>query len=340
MRRFLFWLKNARPVSLPQSLMPALLAVCLAAGKEHFSVILALLCVAGGSLAHLGMNLLDDYFDYRMKETGFRDTLAREGIRARTAKCPYLVSGEATMKQLLGVCVLFGALAVSFGLPVLLIRGRMILLIVFLAVILGISYSGPPLKLSCRGLGELSIGVIFGPLLMFGVYYGACGEFGGNLFMPAVSMGLLVTNILYTHSVLDVEADMRAGKTTLAGLLMKLKKREKSRKVQLVILGILLFTPYVLAVTDAILHREITGYLMVLFTLPMAVELYQTVKLHTRHPKAEVKRKKLAGPMANWEKICEAGLDWFMYRWYLARNLMTVFAILVAVGEIIGRLES
>lgn len=331
--RALFWLKNARPVSLPQSLMPALLAVCLAARKEHFSGCLALLCVAGGCLAHLSMNLFDDYFDYREKETSFRDTLVREGIRARTAKCPYLVSGQATMKQLLRACILFGVLAALLGLPVLLIRGKVILYIVLLAAILGISYSGMPLKLSYRGLGELDIGVIFGPLLMMGVYYGACGQFGWNLFMPAISMGLLVTNILYTHSVLDVEADMRAGKATLAGVLMKPEKKEISKKRQMAVLRILLMTPYVLTVIDVILHQEQIGYLLVFFTFPMAVELYQSVKIHMECKETKVKRKKIAGPMANWESICEAGLDWFMYRWYLARNLLMAFAFLVAVAE-------
>ena len=31
--------------------------------------------------------------------------------------------------------------------------------------------------------------------------------------------------------------------------------------------------------------------------------------------------------MANWQNICAQKLDWFMVRWYLARNLLVWFSI-------------
>ena len=59
------WYKNARPISLPQSMLPALTAVALSYGQSSFSWIAAIASVLGVALLHLGLNLLDDWFDYR-----------------------------------------------------------------------------------------------------------------------------------------------------------------------------------------------------------------------------------------------------------------------------------
>lgn len=323
-----FWFLNARPASLPQSLMPALTAFCLAASRPDFRWILGGLAIIGGCMAHLGMNLADDYFDYRKKETGFRENLAREGIRARTQKCPYIEQGEATVGQTLRAAVIFGLLALIPGAVVFVCRGWVIIAIVLIGIVLGESYSGEPLRLSYRGLGEPTIGVMFGPLLMMGVYYAACGSFSWDLAAPAVSMGLLVTNILYVHSVLDYEADARAGKTTLALLL-------RSRQGRLAVLAVILFLPYAMTAVMAALGKMSPLYLMVMATLPWALKLFDSMRIFTVHPERSAACRGWYGPMPCWGEICEEGLDWFMFRWFLARNLLTAFALvysLVSLG--------
>ena len=67
------WMANARSSSLAQSGMPACLAVVLALGQGHFSLLLAALAVLGVMSAHLGMNLADDYFDYKADMLSDRD---------------------------------------------------------------------------------------------------------------------------------------------------------------------------------------------------------------------------------------------------------------------------
>lgn len=327
--RLKFWYVNARPVSLPQSMLPALTAVVIAAGEPSFSLPLAVLAVLGAALAHLSMNLFDDYFDYRKLETGFRDTLAAQGFRARTAKCPYLTSGEATVRELLLACVGFGAAAVFCGFWIFLFRGTMIICPVALCVILGISYSGDPLRLSYRGLGEAVIGVIFGPLLMSGVYMSACGQINPALMLAACALGLLVTNILYTHSVLDYEADQFAGKSTLAGLL---KTKERMLKAS----AVFSFLPFLLILFGIIVRWFSPWWLLVVLALPQAAALYRSMQLFTERPKFVPERHFWYGPMANWQKIRQAGIDWFMLRWYLSRNLTTGFAICCMLAAILA----
>ena len=96
------WFKNARPISLPQSLLPALTAVALSYGQTDFSWIAAIVSIVGVVALHLGFNLLDDWFDYKVGSAEARQKVSNEGFRGRMIKYPYLSSGEKTPGQLLG----------------------------------------------------------------------------------------------------------------------------------------------------------------------------------------------------------------------------------------------
>ena len=328
MKRVIFWFRNARPVALPQSLIPGITAVVLACRESGFSVWLSVLAVFGVSMAHLSLNLFDDYFDYRKKESGYRDTLAREGIRARTIKCPYLLSGEATMRQLLRAALLFGCIAAAAGSVILIFRGIVILLIAVLTVLIGLSYSGGPLSLIYHGFGEFVIGLLFGPLLMIGVYYAACSRFDGNVFWISVGMGMLVVNVLYTHSVLDYEADIRAGKSTLAAVL----PQNRSRYFVSVALVV---CPYIILAGRIMTDKMTPWFFLVFLTLPWAVGLLISIKKHLQHPERFEKPAGWWGPMENWSGIQKIGIDWFMFRWYLARNVLMGFGILCIAASLV-----
>ena len=96
----------------------------------------------------------------------------------------------------MGAVAFFLAIAALMGAVVLAIRGWMILGWVVAALIIGVSYSGKPLKLGFRGLGELVIFVMFGPLLMTGVYYAITGTLDWKIVWLSIAVGLLVTNIV------------------------------------------------------------------------------------------------------------------------------------------------
>ena len=193
------WFQNARPISLPQSLLPALTAVALSynAGGE-FNWIAAVASIFGVALTHLGLNLLDDWFDYKNGSAEARQKVANEGFRGRMVKYPYLTSGEATPKQLLGAIASYMLAAAVCGLIVIWATGWnfMILAWVAAALVLGVSYSGGPLKLGFRGLGELVIFLMFGPLMMTGVYYAITGGLDWKITWLSIAVGLLVTNIV------------------------------------------------------------------------------------------------------------------------------------------------
>ena len=317
-KKIQFWLNNARVVALPQSTMPALTAILMAAGSSEFSLFLSIAALLGVMLAHLSCNLLDDYFDHRNHISGYRDALARAGIRARTAKCPYLVSGEVTPGQL-GVCALLAGAALLCGGYILWIRGSQIFFIVLAAGLLGLFYSAKPLCLSYRGLGEPVIGLMFGPLLMAGVSISACGQLKAEVVVVGLAMGMLVTNILYTHSVLDFSADQSVGKKTMAALFSTPRGRLAGSAA-------LTFGPFVLLCIDIAMGTRSPAYLLTLMCLPLAAALYASMAEFCKDPQRPVMRQAWFGPMGKWEAICSQGLDWFLLRWFLSRNLVSLFA--------------
>lgn len=328
MNNFKYWFTNARPISLPQSMLPALTAVALSSGTGHFSWLAAIVSVSGVMFAHLGMNLLDDWFDYYKGSGEARKKTASEGFRGRMTKYPYLTSGEATPKQLLvAVCVFLGIAAVM-GCIVLAVRGWMILWWMLVGFIIGYSYSGGPLKLGFRGLGEMVIFIMFGPLMMTGVYYAITGEVTPKIAWLSAAVGLLVTNIVYTHSVLDAVPDKKMGKFTMAHLM-------GSDKGMLALSSVLNLLPYILVTAGVILGQLHIAYLAVLLVLPVSVWLVKSLSCFVSHVDVPIVTKWWMGPMGDFDRFRKAGLDWFMLRWLVARNIVQFFCLIAAVVSLI-----
>ena len=65
MSKLSFWIKNARSIALPQSVLPCLTAIILCIGQDGFLWWLSFPIFFGICAAHLGMNLADDYFDFK-----------------------------------------------------------------------------------------------------------------------------------------------------------------------------------------------------------------------------------------------------------------------------------
>ena len=86
MHKIGFWIKNARSISLPQSALPCLTAIVLCIGQEGFLSWLAVPIVLGICAAHLGMNLADDYFDYK-HDSRTRADISSTSVRARMEWC-------------------------------------------------------------------------------------------------------------------------------------------------------------------------------------------------------------------------------------------------------------
>ena len=324
MMRISFWLRSARAIALPQSLLPAVTAVCLAWQEDSFNLLLALIALGGVAMAHLAFNLLDDYFDYLKKGHLIRERIAAGGMRARLRKCEYLTSGEATVRQLLGCIAVFLTIALVCGITIFIYQGWVILLFLAVAGLFGFFYSAPPFKFSYRGVGELVIVLLFGPLLMGGGYYASTGTLPSQLWYISIAIGILVGNISYSHDIMDMEADRKSGKQTLCLLL-------KTRKAIFVASALFIFSAYLLILAGIFCGGLSLRYLSVFITLPHAIKLYILLLQFEKEDNKQFQSRWWMQPMERWGEIQKAGLDWFMIRWLLARNLLIYFCLIIIV---------
>ena len=345
MKKILKWIEYGRYQALMQSLMPAVLAVVLSIGAEGFCWWCAVLAVFGVCCAHLAMNIADDWFDYRVDMMGDRDRVIRKGFRAMTMKYPYLTDGTQTLRSTAVAIACFVIVACTCGLAIFIHRTAeaglwgidgswWIAAIVAICAFLGIFYSAPPIKLAYRGLGELVIGFIFGPLLMCGVYYASCGKMDWSIAAVGVPVGILVLNILFTHSFIDMESDAESNKMTFARVL-------GSRKACLVGAFVFNLVPFAIVLAAVIAGFLHPAYLAVLLVLPRAIWLCRSLvrfkKSSSDSGDIPEKPSLLLGPMPlkQWDKVREAGIDWFLMRWLCARNILSGFCLVFIIVKIL-----
>ncbi len=341
-----FWIRNARAIALPQSAMPALLAIVVCSSNPNFTWWVAMLAFLGVCIGHLGMNLADDYFDY-CRDSRIRSTLSQTSIRARMDKCTYINNGDTTPEGLRRAMVSFLAVAGGLGAACVVAQWLLhgweaaawVVLYAVMALVVGINYSGGPLKLCMYGLGELVIGLMFGPLLMLGMQAAVCGmAFSWQMAVLSVAIGLLVTNILFVHSVMEVDADKELDKMTFARLLKRCEMRYSAtnRQLELAFVGLFAVIPYLLLGIGIAMGWWSAWYLLTLITLPMAVYLVWSLARFVYGKPTNDNPHWWMGPMSEFKIFKDAGMDWFLIRWLLARNIVMYWCLILIAAELIS----
>jgi 1,4-dihydroxy-2-naphthoate octaprenyltransferase len=90
----------------------------------------------------------------------------------------------------------------------------------------GFFYTAPPLRLCARkGLGELLVGLNFGPLMVAGSTLVQTGHIESVALLAGIPVGLLTAAILYINQFPDMEGDRATGKNHLIVVLGKARAR-------------------------------------------------------------------------------------------------------------------
>jgi hypothetical protein len=64
----------------------------------------------------------------------------------------------------------------------------------------------------------------------------------------------------------------------------------------------------------------------------MACSLFSLMIEFVKNPEKKFSPRFWMGPMGDWERLEKAGIDWFMIRWFSARNLLTLFCLIIIVS--------
>ncbi len=220
--KFVKWLVVTRAPFLTAALTPCFIALAYVAGVLDHSVnwLHAVLACVGVALLHLASNVYNDYFDYKSGT----DQANTKYFTQFSGGSRSIFMGLIDLKGTLRVANTLAFLAFLIGLYLTYAVGTGVLAIGFAGLALGYFYTAPPLRLVARhGLGEIVIGLTFGPLITLGVFYVATAStapelwssFATMAFLVGIPAGLLTSNILLINQIPDTEGDAATGKAHL-----------------------------------------------------------------------------------------------------------------------------
>lgn len=201
------WIAAARPKTLGAAVAPVVVGSVLGWKiSGHWSWFL-LFCTLGSTIAlQVATNWFNDAIDF----VKGADTQERVGPRRITAAG--VVSSAAVMRAawlMLGVAALL-------SLPLIQARGLAILAIGLPSLYFCYGYTGGPMPLAYRGLGELFVILFFGFVAVLGSAFVQSGEWLIAGLVAGLQIGCLSTVLIAINNLRDREEDRTTGKRTLA----------------------------------------------------------------------------------------------------------------------------
>jgi len=204
------WILAARPKTLPAAVVPVWVgsfALLPLDPETNFSVLLFLSTLFSCLCIQIATNLFNDAIDF---DKG-ADTEKRLGPRRVTATG--LLSRKAVFGGALGFC----AAASLLALPMILERGWPIIGIGAISLLLAYGYTGGPLPLAYRGLGELFVIVFFGFIAVGGSWFVQTGTMpSGWVVLSGLQIGTLSSVLIAINNLRDIDEDRSTDKRTLA----------------------------------------------------------------------------------------------------------------------------
>ena len=197
---------------LSASIFPVLIAGAYVAQVGAFSWPAFLLALVGAASVHIAANTWNDMYDWQSGA----DKINHDYFLPYSGGSRAIELGLITERGLMKIAV--GAIAVAFacGLGIAALGSPVVLPLGLLGALAAWTYTAPPLRLIARrGLGELLIGVAFGPLLSVGAVAAVTGSIDPIAALLGIPVGLLTTAILWINEFPDAPSDALAGKTHL-----------------------------------------------------------------------------------------------------------------------------
>lgn len=177
------------------------------------------LTLLGTLLLHLFANTANDYYDWKSGT----DQANTDYIVPFTGGSRSIELGLITPPGLLRLSIGFLVAAVAVGALLIVLQpaaGAGIATVGLIGAAIAFFYTAPPLRLVARkGLGEVVLGLAFGPLLTLGTATVLTGELSWVYALYGLVPGLLTTAILWINEFPDMEGDRATGKLNLVATL-------------------------------------------------------------------------------------------------------------------------
>ena len=205
------WLIASRAAVLIMTFISGALAGIFALRDNTFSLIPWLALVIGLIFAHATNNLFNDYTDFVRgvdKDNYYRTMYGPQPV----------ANGLLSKKQLLLYAGITGLLGLGFGIILLAYSGwdKIVLLCLGAGIFFVLFYTWP---LKYIALGEISVLIVWGPLMIGGGYYVLSHHWNWNVVLASLPYVFGVTTVIFGKHIDKIEMDKNKKINTLPVIL-------------------------------------------------------------------------------------------------------------------------
>lgn len=263
-----FW-QIADPKIWIASTVPMAVGGALAYGiTGKFSVYWFIVSLVGIYLIEIGKNAVNEVVDYK---SGVDRYVSPEKRTPFSGGKKSIIDGKLTVFEAGVVALLTMGAACLIGFYIILFKEFSVFWIGITGVLISVFYSIPPFKLAYRGLGEVTVGITFGPLILCGIYLVMTGSIDLRAIVVSIPIGLLIANVLWINQYPDYEADLQGGKMNWV---VRLGKKKALKIYKLLFILAYAFFPLI-----SIILRN-WSWLLGFSTAPLALQAVKTAQIY------------------------------------------------------------
>ncbi len=271
MGKISLWVRITRAPFFQASIIPVLVGTVVAYRDGWFDLGLFILTIIAILGVHVGTNVSNDYFDHLSGNDEINRHLTPFSGGSRVIQ-----EGLVAPRTILTVALAGMAVGTVIGIYLVFKRGLVLLPIGIAGIFLGYFYTARPIQYCYRGVGELVVGILLGPLSVMGAYFVQTQRFDITVFLASIPIGLLVALILYINEFPDFEADRAVNKKHL---IVRLGRKRASLGYPMIMAAI-----YLSVIIPVALKIFPMLALLTLLTLPIGINAIRIAIAHYDDP--------------------------------------------------------
>ncbi|MCE5223878.1 prenyltransferase [bacterium] len=251
------WAKIVRAQYMTLPVVLSIIGNALAYYEGAFQWGVAVLSFIGLMLAHMSVNVINDYFDFK---SGIDQVVTRSPFNGGSGS---IKDGIITTKATLSAGIALMAIAGLIGLFFMITVSWWLLPLILVAAFFIVAYSPKLLKIP---FAEWSAGIGLGALPIIGCYFVQTGTYSWSALLVSIPSTILVHHLLLLNEIPDEKADRVGNRKTFPILFGKLATMNYYL--------ILVLLMYLYIVACVIFHVFPVWSLVTLVTLPLVFKIF------------------------------------------------------------------
>ncbi len=201
-----------RPWSFTMTFSSVTVGTLIAYLAGSFNPLIYVLTFAGMIAFHAATNLINDFYDVK-------HDVDRMGAPTTKYRPHPVAAGAETPNTIRRWAGLFYAATMLTAIYLSLLSGPWVLVLAGAGALGSFLYTADPVVLKARGLGEVTVFLMWGSLIPLGAYLVQTGSLSAVPVVLAIPIGILVALVLLANNIRDIEYDGSVGMKTVPVLL-------------------------------------------------------------------------------------------------------------------------